>query len=279
MNTLKSFLKWKSVNKKKTAYLYKLWLERLRLYCKKPLNKVNEDVVTEFSKIIKERYSPKTAQLAQSLFLHFFKWQKRLDPKALDPYFIQVPRVQPKPPKVISRNDLINILSTIPKSDWFGLQKHTALNLMWDCALRVGELTSLNIEDVDCVARKGTIKAEKNDIIYPIFWSEKTNILLKKYLPIRKELQQSSPALFVGKNNSGWLSERITSRTIQRWLEKYNINPHTIRHSKIHEMLSRQANFRDIHAQLRHSDGNINSVMHYIRWWGNELEDAMRKFL
>jgi site-specific recombinase XerD len=132
---------------------------------------------------------------------------------------------------------------------------------------------------MDTIKCRAPIKVAKSHEERYIFWSDKTNELLKKYLGIRKEILLDSDALFIGKKNKGFYCGRMTTRSIERDLEKYGLRPHMIRHSKTHDMAQNGATLQDIHYILRHSANNIASSLKYLKLLGTEQERSARKYL
>lgn len=114
--------------------------------------------------------------------------------------------------------------------------------LLHDTGMRIGELISLEIEDVeqDCSA---VIRTEKTCRERRVFWNPDTDNVLQRYLVERVNGGPSDlDALFIAgrPNNRGRITGRTVERMFQIVLGKAGIArklcPHSFRHSFIHRL-------------------------------------------
>ncbi len=164
----------------------------------------------------------------------------------------------PKLPKNLPRFldiDETFLLMDSPKGETFIPTRDKAfLELLYSSGLRVAELTSLDVVDLDIkeaiVREKG--KGNKERIV-PI--GSKAMEAIQNYLPERISLKKKSPALFL--NNRGG---RLTQRSVRRILVAYSrminlkgdISPHTLRHTFATHLLDAGADLRSIQEMLGH---------------------------
>lgn len=133
--------------------------------------------------------------------------------------------------------------------------------------IRVSELCRLDRSNVDF--RKNQLVVHKNDEERIIPLSNETRAHLENYL----QRSASNEALFI--NKSG---DRITERSVQYMLEKYNVNPNKLRHTFCQrlvdsdvdlEIVSRLAGHKDLNVTKKYAKLNLNNF--------NGLEDVINK--
>ena len=144
------------------------------------------------------------------------------------------------------------------------------MELLYATGLRVGELVSLNMQDVDvsesyirCIG-----KGSKERIVhlYPKALEE-----LRRYLKTARVAllghRRSEPSLFV--NHRG---ERLTRQWVWTILKTYaqksgitqNITPHTLRHSFATHLLQNGASLRHVQELLGHSSISTTQVYTHL---------------
>src|SRR4030067_957079 len=104
-----------------------------------------------------------------------------------------------------------------PKGETFIPTRDKAmLELLYSSGLRVSELTSLDVVDLDIKESIVRVKGKGNkERIVPI--GSKAMEAIQNYLPERISLKKKSPALFL--NNRGG---RLTQRSVRRILVTYS---------------------------------------------------------
>lgn len=181
------------------------------------------------------------------------------------------PRVGRTLPKCLSEDEVKRLLDQAAKAGTPESQRDsTILELLYATGLRVSELVSLNVQDIDLqesyVRCWGKGSRERIAYLYPQALEE-----LKKYLAeARVSLlghHKSETALFV--NHRG---ERLTRQWVWNILKTYSkkagvdqrITPHTLRHSFATHLLQNGASLRHVQELLGHSSISTTQVYTHL---------------
>jgi integrase/recombinase XerC len=149
--------------------------------------------------------------------------------------------------------------SDLDRTSIVAKRDYAILRLLWDNALRRGEIASLNIGDLDdsklWIIGKGRLQKESIDL------SLKTTQALGEWLNVRGRDNKDEP-LFISLDNrtkGQRLSGRSIHRLVDRSTKKANVakvmSPHRVRHSAITAALdSSNGDIRRVQKLSRHSD-------------------------
>jgi integrase/recombinase XerD len=192
------------------------------------------------------------------------------------------PRVGRSLPKSLSKDEVAHLLEIAERAVGKEARRDaTILELLYATGLRVGELVSLNVTDIDLqesyIRCWGKGSKERMVYLYPRALRE-----LKTYLGQSREAllstRKSQPALFV--NHRG---ERLTRQWVWNILKAYGekagisqrITPHTLRHSFATHLLQNGASLRHVQELLGHS--SISTTQVYTHVTGNHLHREYEK--
>lgn len=175
---------------------------------------------------------------------------------------VSTPRTEKKLPQHLSIEDAIRFIETPDVETELGQRDRAILELLYATGIRVGELVTLNLADIDFRNQliRVTGKRRKQRIVP---FGDPAGEALKKYLSVRDKLMMAAP---VSKRDEeavflNYQGTRITTRSIGRMVEKYiricagvhNISPHALRHSFATHLLDSGADLRDIQELLGHA--------------------------
>ncbi len=189
-------------------------------------------------------------------------------------------RVEKKGPTVLSGKEIESLLAQPNTSDIKGLRDRAMLELIYATGMKVSELISLNIDDVNLSISFVRVSAGKKERYIPIY---KVAVkALSDYIEKARKLMIISAdeqALFV--NVSG---ERLTRQGFWKILKEYaskagiksDITPHTLRNSFAAHLLENGADIRDIQEILGHSD--IASTQRYAQFLKDRVKLSYIKF-
>jgi integrase/recombinase XerC len=173
---------------------------------------------------------------------------------------IQAPKIDKYLPTFLSVDEVFSLVGTTFKSDSFGLRDKAMIELIYSSGVRVGELTGLNIDDIDWVSGLIKIRGKgKKERIVPM--GGPAAEALKKYVGKRDELvkkkrdNEDDDALFLNR-----FGTRMSTRSVGRLLDKYvlssginkKIGPHALRHTFATHLMDGGADLRVIQELLGH---------------------------
>ncbi len=204
----------------------------------------------------------------------FFQFLVREGMLELNPAkLVATPKLEKKLPNHLSIEEAVRFIeSPDPESD-LGKRDRAMLELMYATGVRVAELTTLNLPDVDFRNQlvRVTGKRRKQRIVP---FGDPAGAAIGNYLLVREKFLMNAPlskrddaALFLN-----YQGTRITTRSVGRMVEKYiricagmhNISPHALRHSFATHLLDSGADLRDIQELLGHARLSTTQVYTHV---------------
>ncbi len=204
----------------------------------------------------------------------FFQFLVREGVLELNPAkLVSTPRMEKKLPVHLSIEEAIRFIETPDPETDLGKRDRAMLELMYATGVRVAELTTLNLGDVDFGNQlvRVTGKRRKQRIVP---FGEPAGDAIRSYLGVRDKFLFNAPiskrddaALFLN-----YQGTRITTRSVGRMVEKYiricagmhNISPHALRHSFATHLLDSGADLRDIQELLGHARLSTTQVYTHV---------------
>ena len=187
---------------------------------------------------------------------------------------IRIPKYVSKHFPTVRKEETMAMMKQITRSDLIGLRDKAIISFLYSTGLRVSELCDLTVEDIDTDLRRGTVVTKKSLKDRMILWDRLTNELLLKYLEVREEIARDEH-IFVSSING----TRLSTRTIQRIVQKYRVGrrvvPHSFRSGLGTDLLENGANLRIIQKTLGHS--SLRSLEPYTRVMDFALEKEYRR--
>lgn len=195
---------------------------------------------------------------------------------------LDTPRVGRSLPKYLTEEEIGLLLDKGYQSDTNeGQRDAVIMELLYATGLRVGELVSLNLQDVNTeesyIRCLGKGSKERIVHLYPKALQELTNYIrnARKAMVNHHRLE---PALFV--NHRG---ERLTRQWVWAVLKSYarkvgiqsSITPHTLRHSFATHLLQNGASLRHVQELLGHS--SISTTQVYTHVTNNYMREEYEK--
>lgn len=183
---------------------------------------------------------------------------------------VKSPKLKESAPKYLSINEVKSLLQS--PAGVYEVRNKAIMHLLYSSGLRVGELTELNIDDLDLNRGSIQIKRGKGGTARPAFTDPKTIELIMSMLEDRKD---NNPALFINRTG-GRLSIRSVQRIVKNAAKKANIpsekvTPHKLRHSfAVHHLQMEDGlNIKEIQQLLGHK--SLDTTMIYTNITDNDL--------
>ncbi|HVI70385.1 MAG TPA: tyrosine recombinase XerC [Pyrinomonadaceae bacterium] len=204
----------------------------------------------------------------------FFQFLVREGMLELNPAkLVSTPKLEKKLPNHLSIEEAIRFIETPDVETDLGKRDRAMLELMYATGVRVAELTTLNVGDVDFQNRliRVTGKRRKQRIVP---FGDPAGEAIRNYLGVREKFlfnaavsKRDEAALFLN-----YQGTRITTRSVGRMVEKYiricagmhNISPHALRHSFATHLLDSGADLRDIQELLGHARLSTTQIYTHV---------------
>lgn len=181
--------------------------------------------------------------------------------------FIDRPKLNKSLPDTLNIEEVTNLLD-IPLNNKFDYRNKAMLEIIYGCGLRVSELISLTLRDIDMEndVVRCTGKGSKERIV-PI--NDYAMYYLKLYLDKRDLFLIKGKNDYLFLNNHGkQMTRQGFFKNLKKILMEKGINkcvtPHTLRHSFATHMLSGGADLRSIQMLLGHSDISTTKIYTHI---------------
>ena len=171
---------------------------------------------------------------------------------------VQSPRREKYIPAFLSVDDASALLSADFGTGFQGLRNRAIAELFYSAGIRLGELTGLNLEDIDFGEGLMRIRGKgRKERIVPA--GRPALKALREYLAAREAIcggrSEQENAVFVGAGG-----RRLTARTVQRIIDRAvlrsginrKISPHALRHSFATHLMDAGADLRSIQEMLGH---------------------------
>ena len=192
---------------------------------------------------------------------------------------LEAPHVEKKIPKILSGEEVELLLEQPKNCDNKGIRDKAMLELLYATGIRVSELITLDVSDVNVPMSFVRCKGGKKERIIPMGHQAKD--ALENYINnVRKYMvkDENETALFV--NCSG---ARLSRQGFWKLIKYYqhiagietDITPHTLRHSFAAHLLENGADLHSIQEMMGHAD--ISSTQVYSRMMNSKIKDVYAK--
>jgi integrase/recombinase XerC len=185
--------------------------------------------------------------------------------------FIRTPKQERKLPRVLEYDEIKRLLDAPSTDNWLGARDRAIMETLYSTGVRVSELVSLNMDDVDFLGEVIHVRGKgKKERIAPIGSSALQAI--QHYMEFRNRRSQNNPGfdtkvLFVNKHG-----KRLSTRSVRRKMDKYlkiagldiAISPHTLRHSFATHMLNNGADLRSVQELLGHQSLSTTQIYTHL---------------
>ena len=219
-----------------------------------------------------QTYSKSTLARKVATLRSFYKFLVKRNYIAGNPVSpLKTPKQEKKLPKFLEYEQVQRLLNTPPADTWLGARDRAIMETLYSTGMRVSELTSLNLEDVDFLGEVIHIRGKgKKERLCPVGSSALQAI--QNYIEFRNRRMMNDSG-FDGKvlfaNKHG---QRLSTRSVRRKMDKYliaagldpSISPHTLRHSFATHMLNNGADLRSVQELLGHQSLSTTQIYTHV---------------
>ena len=243
--------------------------------------KVDNEQIREYLNYLQE-IGKKTSTISRNLasIRSFYQYLIRIKKIRRDPTEnIQSPKVAKRVPSVLTSQEVELLLDQPKDVDLKGTRDKAMLEVAYATGMRVTEIISLNIEDVNVEEGFVTCRAVGKQRTIPL--GSLSIKALKEYIEEARPIMirdENEKSLFVNVNG-----KRLTRQGFWKIVKFYkeqahiskDITPHVLRHSFATHLLQNGADLKAIQTMLGHSD--ISSTQVYMQFQNGGLNDTYKK--
>lgn len=267
-----------------TLQSYKRDLKQFRRYLEENeihYNRVKEEDIKNYISELQEN-GKKASSISRCIasirsFYQFVLKNKKI--KADPTEHIQSPKIEKRVPSVLTAKEVELLLNQPKDIDLKGIRDKAMLEFAYATGMRVTEIISLNIEDVNL--EEGYVVCKSGNKQRNIPLGTMSLKALKEYIEDARDIlvkTASEEALFVNINGT-----RLTRQGFWKIIKFYkeqahitkDITPHVLRHSFATHLLQNGADLKAIQTMLGHSD--ISSTQVYMQFQDEGLKNVYKK--
>jgi len=229
-----------------------------------------ELILDHLSWRVEQAYKPRSTARFLSGARGFYRYLLREKPISVDPTLqVEMPQLGRPLPKSLSEADVEALLKAPDLSEAIGQRDRAMLEVLYACGLRVTELVSLTLEQVNL--RQGVLrvmgKGSKERLV-PM--GEEAIVWVERYLrDARSELLGGRPSDVLFPSLRG---EQMTRQTFWYRIKHQakvagiakSLSPHTLRHAFATHLLNHGADLRVVQMLLGHSDLSTTQIYTHV---------------
>ena len=179
---------------------------------------------------------------------------------------VDSPKLGSSLPKILSEEDVDKLINAPDTKKPIGLRDKAMLEILYACGLRISELISLNVLNLNI--RQGLVRVMgkgKKERMVPM--GEQALECVSDYLTYGRDQffkgNQSSSYLFLSKRGTGMTRQafwyRIKKYALQSGVDE-SLSPHTLRHAFATHFLNHGADLRTIQLLLGHTSLSTTQI-------------------
>jgi site-specific recombinase XerD len=200
---------------------------------------------------------------------NFFKFCENYDLIKNNPAVnLKIPRFEKKLPKHFTESEIEELLNIPDLSSKFGIRNKAILEIIYSCGLRISEVASVSLTQLDLASSLVKIVGKGNkERIVPI--GSKAVKAVKHYLSVRDQFisRESDASLFLSKSGKPLSADEIREildRYIRLVAKTGGYSPHSIRHSFATHLISHGADLRAVQEMLGHSNLSTTEIYTHL---------------
>ena len=262
-----------------TADSYRRDLLRFTEYLKEreidSFGQVDKNIMLDYitllrsGKITRSKISDTSFGRMLSTYRSFYHYLNRYRQIKVNPTKgLKAPKVGRSIPEFLTFDQMMTLLDSFDLNDPVQLRDRVIIETIYACGLRVSELCSLTLQDLDLEERIVTVigKGDKQRIVP--FYNRLKNLLIRylgEYRDVHVKPEQQ--ALFISQRGT-----KLTCRAVQMILNKAQVNsglsqglhPHMLRHSFATHLLDNGVDLRTVQELLGHSSLSTTQIYTHV---------------
>ncbi len=267
-----------------TLQSYKRDLKQFKRYieaCEVHYNRVKEEDIKDYIRELEED-GKKASSISRCIasIRSFYQFVLKRNKIKVDPTAnIQSPKIEKRVPSVLTSQEVELLLDQPKDVDLKGIRDKAMLEFAYATGMRVTEIISLNIDDVNL--EEGYVVCNKANKQRNIPLGTMSLKALTEYVEDARDIlikSEDEKALFVNINGT-----RLTRQGFWKIIKYYKeqahitkeITPHVLRHSFATHLLQNGADLKAIQTMLGHSD--ISSTQVYMQFQDEGIKNVYRK--
>jgi integrase/recombinase XerC len=248
-------------------------LNKLRQFCEQrnldDWAKINANHIRQYSAWLHHQgLSSRTIQRMLSSARALFNYLNREGLMSINPAkAVSAPKGQKRLPKTLDVDQMSALLDHLDSYSFVGCRDKAMMELLYSSGLRLAELASLNIRDVDF----------GDQLVYVTGKGDKSRVLpigrqamkaLQLWLEMRdKQGFFDEKALFITQQGRR-LGDRAIQKRLSHWGKKLGISdhvhPHRLRHAFASHMLEASGDLRAVQELLGHADISTTQIYTHV---------------
>lgn len=226
---------------------------------------INRNQMREFLYILKDKgLTKKTISRKISGVRSFYKFLLKEGLIEKNPLLsLELPKVEKKLPTFLTEEEVFNLLNAPNKKNILGFRDYLVLKMLYSTGMRVSELVSLKINQINLEKGEVIIKGKGNKERV-VFLTESIIKDIKEYINKRKK---NSNILFLNRKNKP-LTDKGVRLLVQKYAKKVvpykKITPHTLRHTFATHLLTNGADLRSVQELLGHTKLSTTQIYTHL---------------
>lgn len=189
---------------------------------------------------------------------------------------VDIPRVPRSEPRVLTPEEIRKLLHAAQQTTWTGIRNYAMLLTFLDTGIRLSELISLDMADVDLGAWTIRVRKGKGGKERQVFIGKTLHRALRKWVDVRGATSLDAPFFITrsGRRHDARNVDRIVGRIAGRaGLER--VSPHALRRSFATAFVRNNGNLFALQRMLGHSDIKVTQL--YVGLDNAAVQDAHAK--
>lgn len=185
---------------------------------------------------------------------------------------VEAPKIPKRLPKMIKEEEIMMLFDICDLNNKLGYRNYCILGCLYGCGLRVSELCSMQIKDIDFQNRTIQIhgKGSKDRVV--VMYDELAESLKHYISTFRLELlylsgDETNRYVFLNKNGTPLTRvgvRKILDKLVSDCHETFHISPHMLRHSFATALLNHGADMRSVQELLGHESLSTTQIYTHV---------------